>query len=192
MSREIVPTNERDELPVKGNRLIGAKLAKALCLMVDEAATIQQAAQAAGMSTFAVRQAFERPHVLAFLRKRKQMLRESISAANILRLAQIRDAAENMPAIKAIELLEGMTAEQGGASNAPAAAQPALTINIVNGLAPSRATADDRQCVMDRAAAPLTIDARPLDEPSPSLDPPSAGVRSRRGGGEKRRPSSSS
>ena len=102
---------------------INPKLIKALTLMVDQGMPISEAAQTSGLTTKCVRDAFEREHVIAYVRKRKQMLRESVSARNILRLAEIRDAAENMPAVNAILALERMGADgsmqQSGATHGP-------------------------------------------------------------------------
>lgn len=160
---DIAVSNERPAPVPSGRQRIAPKLAKALSLMVDEAMPIHKAAQAAGMTTYAVRLAFEKPHVLQFVRKRKQMLRESISLANITRLAEIRDAANNMPAVNAIKLLEEMGEDRSGAPGDGAASSPGVTINIINGIAPASGQHTGGFPV---TAQPLTIDAVPLAPPS--------------------------
>lgn len=90
-----------------------------------------------------MRLALEKPPVLAALKREKQVLRESVSARNILRLAEIRDAADNMPAIQAIRTLEQMGDDQPGAASG-ASASPGITIRIIN-----------------QAPAPPTIDVTP-------------------------------
>ena len=110
---------------------VTGKLKSALELMVDDGLRINEAAETVGMTTHAIREAFGKPHVLAFVRKRKQQLRESVSARNITRLAEIRDAADNMPAVQAIKLLEEMGDEHAMRSQG-VSASPGVTIRIVN------------------------------------------------------------
>lgn len=153
---DVAVHKERPTAPSDKRQRILPKLAKALIEMVDGGRPIHEAAQIAGMSTHAVREAFNKPHVIQFVRKRKQMLRESISARNITRLAEIRDKADNMPAVQAIKLLEEMGDDRAG-SSAPIS-QPGVTI-VINGLA-SNATVIDAQA---NERQPVMQDDRTLD-----------------------------
>lgn len=106
---------------------VKGKLFKAIELMVFEGLPLDEAAKGAGLTTFALRQAIARPHVLAHLKARRVVFRASLCAANDLRLAQIRDAADNMPAVNAIKLLEQIDSDAPGAA---AGRQPGITIVI--------------------------------------------------------------
>lgn len=137
---------------------VKGKLAIALALMVDEGKRIDIAAQEAGLTTRTVRDAFMKPHVIDYVRKRRVMLRESINAKNDFRLAEIRDAANNTPAVNAIAMLERMndvagSHQAGGVSNSPG-----VTIVINSG------QSDERQPVkttIDLTANPPDPDDRP-------------------------------
>lgn len=110
---------------------IGRKLFAAIELIVFNGADLQDAATQSGLTTFQLRQAFGRPHVIAHLKERREVLRAAASGKNILRLCQIRDAADNMPAVNAIKVLE-----QLGDGDAPGRSgvshSPGLTIQILN------------------------------------------------------------
>lgn len=118
----------------------------AIELMVEEGLSWQDAAIQVGLTVRGMRKSLSNPLVLKVLRERKQMLREAVCAGNIRRLRQIRDTAPNMPAVKAIQMLEdGDHIERSSPSGNEA--RPGVTINIVSGL-----------------PAPLTIDATRDDE----------------------------
>lgn len=99
---------------------IGPKLKIAIDAIVFDGADMQEAARIAKTSTRAIRKALERGHVVKHLYKRREVLRTHASAQNIKRLVEIRDAADNMPAVQAIRELEHMGDEQGQASRAAA------------------------------------------------------------------------
>ena len=124
----------------------GRKLAAAIDLMVFEGIAFDVAAQSVGCTTRAIRKAFEKPHVLAHIRKRKEVLRAAISSKNIIRLGQIRDAADNMPAVNAIKALEDLGSEASGIRGG-AATSPGIVIRIMAGNA------------AQVESAPVTIDA---------------------------------
>jgi hypothetical protein len=132
------------------------KIREAIKLMVWEGKPFDEAAASAGLTTRQMRLALEKPSVLALLKREKQVLRESVSARNILRLGEIRDAADNMPAIQAIRTLEGMGEDQDGGSQR-ASASPGVTIRIVNVLPAGHA--DVGQPVTIDHETPLTIPA---------------------------------
>lgn len=117
------------ERPEPKRPRIGPKLRKVIDLMVFDGIAMDEAARIAGTSTRAIRKAFERRHVLAFQRTRREVLRASIAPGNIHRAVQIRDQDENkMAALGAIRLLEQMDDE---AAAAPSRAQtPGVVIVI--------------------------------------------------------------
>src|SRR5262249_16937853 len=91
--------NRKTGKPLK----VTGKLSEVLDLMVEEGMKYPDACIKAGLATRSARAAFDKPHVLNELRRRKQVFRASISAANISRLAEIRDQDDNrMAALGAI------------------------------------------------------------------------------------------
>lgn len=143
-----IDTNLPAEKPQNTRLKIGRKLRIAVDLMVFEGQDMATAATNAKTSTRAIRKAFEKAHVLTYIRKRKDVLRASISAKNIQRLGEIRDAANNMPAIHAIRQLENDSDDN--AVRRVTSSSPGLIVQIINS-AP--------------AAAPPTITLTPNEEP---------------------------
>lgn len=113
---------------------IGQKLRAAIEAMVFEGLPIDKAARNAKLTTFAVRKALAKPHVIAFMREQKKVFRESVSGANILRLCEIRDAANNMPAVNAIKALEQLGDNDIDRTHLGNSRGPGITI-VVNGSA---------------------------------------------------------
>jgi len=110
------------------------------------------------MTTSAVRKAFERPHVLDYVRKRRQMLLASVNARNIQRLAEIRDAADNMPAVNSVLALERMAGDASSTGGTGVSHSPGITIQVVT------VQSDERQPVkttIDLTANPPDPDDRP-------------------------------
>ncbi len=150
-------SNTALEAPRQAPLRVQGKLARALTLMVDEGKRIDHAAQEAGMTTSAVRKAFERPHVLEYVRKRRQMLLASVNARNIQRLAEIRDAADNMPAVNSVLALERMAGDATSTPGGSLSHSPGVTIVINSG------QSDERQPVkttIDLTANPPDPDDR--------------------------------
>jgi hypothetical protein len=110
-----------------------------------------QAAQASGMTDHGVREALRKPHVKAYLLEQMQVLRDSERPRNIHRLAEIRDAANNMPAVQAIRALEEMHDPAAGAKHQTT---PGLVIHITG----------------PTEAKPATIDVSPTVHDVPSDD----------------------
>lgn len=108
---------------------IRRKLRAALDAMIWDGLEWNDAAHAVGFNIGAMRKALNRPHVIAYLRAEREVFRASISPKNIHRLKQIRDAADNMPAVNAIKVLEQISDEQ---TNVGVTHSPHLTIRIVN------------------------------------------------------------
>lgn len=111
-ARALTANEPKTPLRVKG------KLHTAIELMVFEGLEMDDAAAKVGLTTFSVRRALDRPHVIAHLRARREVSRAAACAANIHRLKQIRDAADNMPAVQAIRSLEQLGEDEAGRPSA--------------------------------------------------------------------------
>jgi hypothetical protein len=108
---------------------ITPRVRDAIMLMVNEGLRYNEAAAQVGLTTEAMRLALQKPHVLAVYRAQCQVLRDAQRARNIHRLAQIRDADDNMPAVNAIKALEQLADDP---QSKPTHASPGVTIRIVN------------------------------------------------------------
>ena len=97
--------------------------------MVWHGKPFDQAATETGLTTRAMRLALAKPHVMAFYRAEMQVLRSSHEPRSIIRLAEIREAANNMPAVQAAKhLLENAQTN----SSSSVATSPGVTIRILN------------------------------------------------------------
>ena len=118
------PIDKPKRLEVRG------KLRHALDAMIWEGLTSDEAATQFDFRVRSLRDALSRPHVLAYIRTEREVLRASVMPKNIHRLREIRDAADNMPAVNAIKLLEELgddhSQRQSGIS-----ASPGVTIRVV-------------------------------------------------------------
>ena len=126
------PRERKTVLPVKR---IGGRLKQALDLMVwgnGERRYLpdNEAAAIAGLNVVSIRNALHKPHVLAYYKHQREVLRSRESAANIHRLCEIRDAADNMPAVNAIRALEGM--DEAGLMRRATDPTPGICIRIVS------------------------------------------------------------
>ena len=92
-----------------------------------------------------------KPHVMAYYNAGLQVLRASERPKNIKRLQEIRDAADNMPAVQAIKTLEQLSDIEANNRGSGMPVLPGLQIVIVQ--APPRPQ-----------AAGLTIDVVPNDK----------------------------
>jgi hypothetical protein len=110
---------------------VTGRLRKAVDLMVWQAARRADAALAAGMTDHSLRAAFRRPHVMAYFNRELEVLRAGERPRNIARLCEIRDAADNMPAVNAIKVLEQLDAEaiSRPSANSPT---PGVVINVIS------------------------------------------------------------
>jgi hypothetical protein len=125
-----VPAPTKDD--PKRRLKIGAKLRVAIDAIVFDGAAFDEAARKANCTTRAIRKAFERAHVLTYLRTRKEVLRASANGQNIRRLMQIRDKADNMPAVQAIRMLEQL-GEDTQAGSRGSVSVPGLVVVIQTG-----------------------------------------------------------
>jgi hypothetical protein len=115
------------------------RVRKAVDLMVWHGKPYDEAAKEVGLTTRAMRLALGKPHVVAAVKRELQVLRESEQPRNIRRLVQIRDKADNMPAVQAIDRL--MRSPDDVAAGSGASASPGITIRIIN-QAPTPPTID--------------------------------------------------
>lgn len=111
---------------------VTGKLAVAIDIMIEDGEHWNKAAVKAGLTVRAMRLALNRPHVVSYLKAKREVFRVHASTANIHRLVQMRDQDENkMAAVTAIKALEQIgESEQVGRS---ASALPGLQIVIVQG-----------------------------------------------------------
>jgi hypothetical protein len=112
---------------------------------VFEGTPLDIAAKQSGLTTYTLRQALGRSHVIAHLKRRREVFRASVCGANVHRLAEIRDAANNIPAVQAIGMLERMDLEP--AATRATQATPGLVIVVQGGvkqLEPPQRTLDVR------------------------------------------------
>jgi len=136
-------TNRVSAVPT--TRKVTGRLKTALGLMVWDGLTDNQAATKAGLTVTAIRMALKQPHVRAWYREQLDVLRSRESSRNIHRLVQIRDAADNMPAVQAIKMLEAIEDKQQ--SNGGAPISPGLTIVINTNAANSPLTVNPGQVI---------------------------------------------
>ena len=128
--------NPRERKTVLPAKRIGGRLKQALDLMVwgdGERGYLpdNEAAAIAGLNVISIRNALHKPHVLAYYKQQREVLRSRESAANIHRLCEIRDAADNMPAVNAIKALE-MIGDEEGLMRRTTDPGPGISIRIVH------------------------------------------------------------
>lgn len=109
---------------------VTGKLKVAIDAMVWEGLDYADAGRKAELTAYAIRSALSRPHVLAYQREQLQVLRSSEYARNIRRAVEIRDAANNMPAIHAIRYLDGENADNTSGINGMHRS-PGMTVVVV-------------------------------------------------------------
>src|SRR5271166_2934555 len=91
---------KRLDIPIPHNKpkraaRMPAKLQIALKQIIWEGSDLQAAAKAAALTTHTVRCALNRPHVIAWMKQEREVFRAYVSAQNIHRAVEIRDAADN-------------------------------------------------------------------------------------------------
>lgn len=106
------------------------RVARAVEAMVWDGKPLDEAAREAELTTRALRLALAKPHVLAMMKAEKHLLQTSHGPRNIHRLAEIRDAGNNMPAVQAIGMLERMADDNSPTRSGTSAASPGVTIHI--------------------------------------------------------------
>jgi len=131
---------------------VTGKLKVACNLLAYEGLPFNEAAQQAGLSVHAMRLALQRPHVIAYLKAQREVLRASMSGRNILTLAAVRDQTDNqMARVNAVKALEQIGDEPSARSGA--SSMPGLVIQIVNSPAEPRISDVSQQYVADQSEA---------------------------------------
>jgi hypothetical protein len=121
------PSEEKKSKAPRGS-LVTPKVKVAIDDMIESGTDWTVAARNANLTVRAMRKALEKPTTLRYLKERKQVFRAQVSAGNIRRLAEIRDAADNMPAVNAIRMLEEL--DEDPAAKASSARVPGFVIMI--------------------------------------------------------------
>jgi hypothetical protein len=137
---KITPHND-PEITSERNAVTG-RLKRALDAMVWQGLDRRAAAKYARLTENGLYAALKKPHVKAHYLQQLDVLRTSERARNVHRLAEIRDAANNMPAVQAIRALELIDEEQRQAT-AGTAQSPGLVI-VINAPTPSAAATPQR------------------------------------------------
>jgi hypothetical protein len=142
---------------------VTGKLAQAFDRMIELGEPWDEAARSVGLTARSMRKALAKPHVIRFLKERRQVFREAASARNILRLCELRDQDTNMmAATKAVQILEQLGDEDvyGGARGG-IVTQPGLIIQIIAADAPATPR---EPAVIDVTPAPVVpADDEPED-----------------------------
>jgi len=112
---------------------VTTKVRTAIDAMVLEGLDRRHASEYAGMADHSLYCALRLPHVKAYYREQLDVLRESERAKNIHRAVQIRDAADNMPAMQAIKWLEGEPDQSVAGGRGNTTQSPGVTFVIVQG-----------------------------------------------------------
>jgi hypothetical protein len=109
---------------------ITPRVRSAIDAIVERGIAYNEAAAEVGLTTRAMRLAFEKPHVLSYLQQQLKVLRGAREPRNFHRLCSIADSDTNlMASVNAIRTLQMLGDEQ---TNRPSAPSPGVTIRIVN------------------------------------------------------------
>jgi hypothetical protein len=115
--------------------IVSGKLATAIRLMIEDGTPWNEAA----ITVRHMRKAMADPRVIKWMKAERDVFRDHVCAGNIRRLAQIRDAADNMPAVNAIKALEQLGDDEITGSTARQSL-PGVVIQIVNNSDSDRST----------------------------------------------------
>jgi hypothetical protein len=121
-------------------RGLTAAVRTAIDAMLYERCTRAQACKRAGFTERALYLALEKSEVAEYFNRGLQVLRAGERARNIHRLAEIRDAADNMPAVNAIKALEQLDAE--AIARPTSQVTPGIVLKFVTYQAPQSAPID--------------------------------------------------
>jgi hypothetical protein len=110
-SRKLVPQAAGPVDKRRRKRGLTVAVRTAIDAIIHDRCSRAQACKRAGFTERAFYLALEKPEVAAYWNRELQVLRVGERAANIHRLCDIRDAANNMPAVNAVKALEMLDAE---------------------------------------------------------------------------------
>jgi hypothetical protein len=147
------PLATRQAIEAKGRSAplkVTGKLRTAIEAMVWTGARRAQAAEQAGITDHGLRNALNKPHVKQFYLSQLEVLRTSERARNIHRLTEIRDKADNMPAVNAIKMLEQID-EASSSAGGTQMRSPGVVIIVQNGAAAHAPQAPNPVQVIDNA-----------------------------------------
>lgn len=149
-------TTARPALRVTG------KLRDACDYLVHEGLSLYDAARKAEISTFSMREGLKRPHVLAYVRQQREILRTSMCGANILALANVRDQTDNQNArVSAVKALEQIGDDNSSIRSSTSTSMPGVTIHIHAAPAQASLNAHERDVTPKSL---ITLDGDILDE----------------------------
>jgi len=129
-SRKLVPQAAGPVDKRRRKRGLTVAVRTAIDAMLYDRCTRAQACKRAGFTERALYLALEKAEVAAYWNQGLQVLRAGERAQNIHRLCEIRDAADNMPAVNAVKALEQMDAE--AIARPVAQVSPGISIRILN------------------------------------------------------------
>lgn len=162
-------TNLPATAPAKHAQGITSRVRHAIEIMIWDGKPFDEAAREVGLTSRAMRLALKKPHVLALFKAEQQVLLESMGPRNIHRLAEIREKAENMPAVQsAIHLVRMRDEPNNSMRSGTSATMPGVTIVIherditASHSAPQRVTEAKPLISLERDF--LTENVRPSDE----------------------------
>jgi len=127
------PAPTRQQIAAEGRSAplkVTGKLKVALDAMVWQGMKRAAAAHHAGLKEQSLYVALLRTHVKAYYLSQLEVLRTSERSRNIHRLTEIRDKADNMPAVQAIKMLEQLADEAHG-PGASAQRAPGVTVIVM-------------------------------------------------------------
>lgn len=117
---------------------VTGRLKRTIDLIVWERRTDHQACVETGLSLSHLRMALKVPHVAAYYRAEREVLRTSEGPANIHALLEVRDQVDNqMARVQAVKALEQLGDDH--VSRSAAAATPGLVVVINSGPQPVEA-----------------------------------------------------
>jgi hypothetical protein len=128
-SRKLVPQTAGPVDKRRRKRGLTTAVRTAIDAMLYDRCTRAQACERAGFTERALYLALEKPEVAAYFNRGLQVLRVGERASNIHRLCEIRDAADNMPAVNAIKTLEQLDAE--AVSRPASQTSPGIVLRIL-------------------------------------------------------------
>jgi hypothetical protein len=153
----VAATEQPDTLPAarepitrKRTPTVMGKLLVALTAMVWQGLPRKAAAEHAGISEHGLYKALRKPHVRQHYLGELEVLRTSERARNIHRLTEIRDKADNMPAVNAIKMLEQID-EASSSAGGTQMRSPGVVIIVQNGVAAHAPQAPNPVQVIDNA-----------------------------------------
>src|SRR6516164_6164104 len=137
-SRKLVPQTVGPVDKRRRKRGLTTAVRTAIDAMIYDRCTRAQACKRAGFTERALYLALAKAEVATYWNQALQVLRAGERAANIHRLCDIRDAADNMPAVNAVKALEQLDAE--AIARPVSQVSPGIVIRVLSVSAPAAAS----------------------------------------------------